>query len=442
MKLGDIVRLSLNSLTHRGLRSWLTILGIIIGVAAVIAMLSIGAGMSQNVQSRLSGFGADVLTVSAGQTRAFGPEGTFAERVQPGEDIFQRTTSNQSSSQSSSTASTPTLTDMDIAAIQSADGVEAATGIITGSSEVSYLSQSVTVTVEGVDPTVWNTMTTSVVASGRLLQDGDGMGVLIGSRVANGMFDQNITVDSPILIGGKTFTVVGILKESGTGSFGGDDRTVFLTMDSARNILTSLDSNEYSSIQVKVADTNAVDATITSVTNALLASRQVTSDTQDFTVTSPTSMLETITSTMQTMTFFLTGIAAVSLLVGAIGIANTMFMSVMERTRLIGILKSLGTKNSEIMKLFVTESGIIGLMGGLLGVFLGFIVVGIISEIGFNLMGLGARMAGGVSTSVAVVTPQLVLFALAFSTVIGIISGLIPARKAANLQIVEAMRSE
>jgi putative ABC transport system permease protein len=116
-----------------------------------------------------------------------------------------------------------------------------------------------------------------------------------------------------------------------------------------------------------------------------------------------------------------------------------MFMSVMERTRLIGILKSIGTKNSEIMKMFVTESGIIGLMGGLLGIFLGFIVVGIISSIGFNIMEMG-RM--GTNTSVAIVTPQLILFALAFSTIIGIISGLIPARKAANLQVVEAMRSE
>ncbi len=438
MKLADIVRLSLNSLTHRGLRSWLTILGIIIGVAAVIAMLSIGAGMSQNVQSRLSGFGADIITVSAGSTRAFGSGGTFTDRFQPGEPPSGQSSSNQSSSSTTS----PTLTNTDLTAILSADGVEATTGIISGRTSVSYLSQSVTITVEGVDPSVWNTMTTSTVASGRLLESGDGMSVLIGSSVASGMFDQNITVDSPMLISGKTFTVVGVLKESGTGGFGGDDRTVFLTMDAARNILTSIDPSVFTSIQVKATSTDTVDATITSVTNALYASRQVTSDTKDFTVTSPTSMLATITSTMQTMTFFLTGIAAVSLLVGAIGIANTMFMSVMERTRLIGILKSLGTKNSEIMKLFVMESGIIGLMGGLLGVFLGFIVVGIISEIGFNLMGLGVRMAGGTSTSVAVVTPQLVVFALAFSTIIGIVSGLIPARKAASLQIVEAMRSE
>jgi putative ABC transport system permease protein len=114
-------------------------------------------------------------------------------------------------------------------------------------------------------------------------------------------------------------------------------------------------------------------------------------------------------------------------------------MSVMERTRLIGILKSIGTRNSEIMKLFLAESGIIGLMGGLLGIFLGFIVVGIISSVGINIMGIG-RM--GTNTSVAIVTPELIVFALLFSTIIGIVSGLIPARKAASLQVVEAMRSE
>ena len=149
-------------------------------------------------------------------------------------------------------------------------------------------------------------------------------------------------------------------------------------------------------------------------------------------------MIETITGTMETLSFFFIGIAAISLLVGAIGIANTMFMSVMERTRLIGILKSLGSKNSEIMKLFLTESGIIGFMGGLMGIFLGFIFVGIISGAGLKL--IGSRTA--TSTAVAVITPELILFALVFSTVIGIVSGLIPARKAARLQVVEAMRSE
>jgi putative ABC transport system permease protein len=296
------------------------------------------------------------------------------------------------------------------------------------------------VTIEGVNPTAWNTMTTAKLASGRFLEPGDGNSVLIGNNIANGMFDYNLTENTPIKIGGKTFSVAGILRQSGTGGFGGDDRTIFMTLEAARGIVTDVDTDEYSSLQVKITDTNAVDQIIENVNQVLYTSRLVTSDTADFTVTSPTSMIQNIQNTMATLTFFLTGIAAISLLVGAIGIANTMFMSVMERTRLIGILKSIGTKNSEIMKLFLTESGIIGLMGGLLGVFLGFIVVGIISSIGINIMGMGRMM--GANTSVAVVTPELIIFALLFSTIIGIISGLIPARNAAKLQIVEAMRSE
>jgi putative ABC transport system permease protein len=435
MKLADILKLSLNSLTHRGLRSWLTILGIIIGVAAVIAMLSISAGMSQNMQAQMSGFGADVLTVSAGQTRAQGPAGGFGERFQPGGGSFPSTQTSGTTS-----ATTPTLTDKDINAISTAQGVETVSGIITGRSTVQYLAQTVTVSVEGVNPTAWNTMTTSQLASGRFLESGDGTSILIGNSVANDMFDYNLTESTSIRVGSKTFSIVGILKESGTGSFGGDDRTIFMTLEAAREIVTDIDKNEYSSIQVKITDENAVDQIIENVNQVLYTSRQVTEDTKDFTVTSSTSMLETIQSTMATLTFFLTGIAAISLLVGAIGIANTMFMSVMERTRLIGILKSIGTKNSEIMKLFLAESGIIGFMGGLLGIFLGFIVVGIISNVGINIMGMG-RMTGA-NTSVAIVTPELIIFALLFSTVIGIISGLIPARKAANLQVVEAMRSE
>jgi putative ABC transport system permease protein len=435
MKFADILKLSLNGLTHRGLRSWLTILGIIVGVAAVIAMLSIGAGMSQSMKSQMSNFGADVLTVSVGRTRAFGPESGFTDRFQPGSGGPPGTQAGTSTT----TEDTPTLTDTDILAISTADGVDTVSGIISGQATVQYLAQTVTVTVEGIEPSAWNDMTTSELASGRFLESGESTSILIGNSVANGMFDYNLTVDTQIRIGSKTFTVVGILAESGTGSFGGDDRTIFMSIQAGREIVTDLDSDEYSSIQVKVTDTNAVDQIIENVQQVLYTSRMVTSDTADFTVTSPTSMLETIQSTMATLTFFLTGIAAISLLVGAIGIANTMFMSVMERTRLIGILKSIGTRNSEIMKLFLAESGIIGLMGGLLGIFLGFIVVGIISSVGINIMGIG-RM--GTNTSVAIVTPELIVFALLFSTIIGIVSGLIPARKAASLQVVEAMRSE
>ena len=440
MKTTDIVKLSLNSLTHRQLRSWLTILGIIIGVAAVVAMLSIGAGMSQSVENQMSNFGADILTVSAGYTRAAGAAGGFADMPQ-GPGGGERMMMDMRTMMEEDDSDDPTLTDTDLYAILGADGVETVCGVIdVGRVEIDYLSESVSVSAEGIDPTTWSEMTTSTIESGRFLNVGESNSVLVGYSIAYEMFEQELEVDDQIKIESKTYKIVGILSQSGTGSFGGDDRTVFMTLEAARTLADDLDSNEYSSIQVKVSDTNYVDEIIENVENVLYSSRFVTEDTKDFTVTSPTSMLETITSTMETLSFFLIGIASISLLVGAIGIANTMFMSVMERTRLIGILKSLGTKNAEVMTLFVTESGIIGLMGGLLGIFLGLILVGFISSAGLTFMGMGRQM--GTSTSVAVDTPELILFALFFSTIIGIISGLIPARQAAKLEIVEAMRSE
>jgi putative ABC transport system permease protein len=389
-------------------------------------MLSIGAGMSQNVEAQMSGLGADILTVSPGYTQAEGSAGGF-KGMRGG--MFETTDDDDS-----------TLTDKDIYAISATEGVLVVNGIISGQAEVEFLSESVTLSIEGIDPVAWNEMTTSELESGRFLSQGDSNSVLIGSSAAYEMFDQALTVNTQIKIEGKTFKIVGILKESGTGPFG-DDYSIIMTQDAARDIVDDINSDEYSEIEIQITDIDLVEEIIENVENALYTSRMVTEDTRDFTVTTPTSMIETITGTMETLSFFFIGIAAISLLVGAIGIANTMFMSVMERTRLIGILKALGTKNSEIMKLFITESGVIGFMGGLLGVFLGFILVGIISGAGLNLMGMG-RTATATSTSIAVITPELIIFALIFSTVIGIISGLIPARKAASLQIVEAMRSE
>jgi putative ABC transport system permease protein len=303
------------------------------------------------------------------------------------------------------------------------------------------LAESASVTVQGIDPLAWKEMTTSELESGRFLTPGDGNVVVIGYRVANDMFKQPLVINTQISIEGKTFKIVGILKESGgVGGMGGSDNTVFMPITAARTIIEDINTNQFSSIQVKVADSELVNEVISNIEQKLMLSRHVTNSTKDFTITSAQAMQETISSVMGTVNLFLTGIAAISLVVGAIGIANTMFTSVMERTRQIGTLKALGTTNFEIMKLFVFESAMIGFVGGLIGIFLGFIASGVISEMGIRMMGMGGR--AGMGTNLTVITPQLVLFAIGFSVFIGIISGLLPARRAASLQPVEALRYE
>ena len=420
MKTIDILRLSLNSLSHRGLRSWLTILGIIIGVAAVVAMLSIGAGMTQTVEAQLSGFGADILNVMPGYTEAERKGSFVGGKGDESDDV-----------------DSPTLTNTDIHTISNVDGVIAVNGIIQGSGDISYLSESIYLGFTGVDPVAFNEITTLEVEYGRFLNTGDNDGILIGSAIANDLFSRSLTINTGMRINDQTFRIIGILSPSGA-----EDYSIYMTHAAAREIVDTIGSNEYSSIQVKIVDTDLVEEITGDIENSLFSSRMVTEETRDFTIYSLTSYIETIESTVETLSFFFIGIAAISLIVGAIGIANTMFMSVLERIRLIGIFKSLGTKNYEIMGLFITESAIIGLMGGVLGVFLGLIMVGFISNSNINFTGTVSKGGGAASSIPIVVTPELIIFSLIFATIIGVISGLIPARNAAKLQVVEAMRSE
>jgi putative ABC transport system permease protein len=163
--------------------------------------------------------------------------------------------------------------------------------------------------------------------------------------------------------------------------------------------------------------------------------KHVNPRTQDFIVTAFASIQQQISSVTQTISLFLAAIAAVSLLVGAVGIANTMFMSVMERTRQIGLLKALGAMDNEVMKLFLMESGLFGLVGGVIGIIFGILASVIISSIGLRLIGPG----GTVTT---VVSPALIIFALVFSVFVGVISGVMPARTAAKMNPVDALRFE
>ncbi len=431
MKASKSFKLALNILRHSKLRSWLTIVGIVIGVAAVVAIVSIGEGMQQSVQENLGGLGSDIITVTPGFSRAFGmfqhPEGGG------GRNSFQTATSSDDDEG---------LTDKDTRVIKPIENVEYVQGSISGRGEVYYLAEETSATIEGVDPLVWSHITTSELEQGRFLGPSDYNAVLVGSRIANDVFKQPLALNRVITIEGTSFKIVGILEES--GGFGGsrDDSKIIMSIKAARDIFASQDEdfnrNEYDTITIKVTDEEIIEETIEEIEERLMISRHVTDRTKDFTVSSSSSIQETVSSTIETITLFLGAIAAVSLLVGAVGIANTMFTTVLEKTKEIGIMKAIGAKNRDIMVIFLMNSALVGVVGGVIGIILGTLASAIM---GGGSMSAGGGMVGGMFGS-TLVTPELLLSAMGIAVGIGMFAGAIPAYRASRLKPVDALRYE
>lgn len=415
MRLLDIFLLSLSHVRKSRMRSWLTIVGIVIGVASVVAIISIGQGMQENMQERLGGFGADIITVIPGYFRATGVH------------------SEMHTDRSVSSSSSINLTDNDYKVIKQVPGVMYVNGLVSGKADLKYDNEKTVVSITGVDTSVWRLMDNTGIDEGRYLQAGDSNSVVIGYSLARGTFLTPVTLNRPLTIGGKNFRVVGIFKQSG-GLGGGSDTGIYMPAEMARGVITEkVGNNQYTSMIIKASDASMVDYVKADIEEKLMSSRQVNPRTKDFTVIANARIREQMSDVTQTLSLFLSAIAAISLLVGAIGIANTMFMSVMERTRQIGLLKAMGAGEREIMKLFLIESGIFGLVGGIVGAGFGAAISLIVPYLGIQALGFG----GGLK---ATITPGIILFALGFSVVIGILSGIIPARHAAKMRPVDAIR--
>ena len=392
------------SLIANKMRFILTMLGIIIGVAAVIALVSIGNGVKQDIQNSISSLGSNLLMVMPGAPRTPG--------VRP------------------SAGSMKSLKVSDYEAISKLDGVRAASPMTNGSYVVIYQNKNWTTSVSGVSYNYLDVNNWSM-KSGRFLSEKNVQNrervAVVGKTVVKNLFGDEDPVGAEIRVKNIPFRIIGVLNSKGSGAMGNDqDDMVIIPYTTAMERVEGVDYLRM--IYVVGKDENGIDRLQSDIEN-LLRVRHGIKDTNldDFNIQNMNSIMETMEETTGTLTLFLGAVAAISLVVGGIGIMNIMLVSVTERTREIGVRKALGATYSVIVTQFLIEAVVISLMGGIIGIILG---IGSSKLIG---------MASGMSTVISIPT---IVMSFAFSMAIGLIFGIYPARKAAKLNPIDALHYE
>ncbi|HLC61319.1 MAG TPA: ABC transporter permease [Candidatus Nanoarchaeia archaeon] len=402
----DYAAFSLKNLRNRRLRSWLTMIGIFIGIAAVVSLIGLGEGLRLAITSQFGFLGPDVLSVQASGLAFAGPPGTAV--------------------------ATP-LTDGLAEKIEKINGVDASFNRYISSGTLEFNDrQNIGIAgsvPEGENRKIFERMVNLIAEDGRLLKDGDTRKVILGNDFKDSdAFGKGIKVGDRVLFNGVAFEVIGILEKKGSFIF---DRIVLINEKSMISIL-GIDKKKVNIIAVKVKDRNRISQAKEDIEKLMRHERNVDEGEEDFQVQSPQQTLEALNSTLFAVQLFVYIIAAISLAVGGIGIMNTMYTSVLERTKEIGIMKSIGARNSAIFTIFFIESGLLGTVGGVIGIALGMSFAYGISFIGRILLGSELIQAS--------VSPYLVLGALVFSFVLGTLFGVLPAYQASKLNPVDSLR--
>lgn len=402
MKMQDILSETYGALSANKARSGLTMLGIVIGIASVIAMVSIGNGAKQSIQSSIEGLGSNLLTILPGI-------------VQPGRGIV-----------SSGRGAAQTLKNEDIDIVKAIDGVAAVSPEVASRFQVVASGNNTNTTITGVIPD-YLTVHNIALANGSFISDANqrsiGRQAVLGATVATDLFADTDPLGKTIRINKVNFNVIGVLTTKGGAGFSGPDNMVFVPLSTMQKILSGMDY--LSTMAVSVADKNKMTEVKDLATNALLDKHRVAE--ADFSIISQEDILGTLTTVIDTFTLFLAAIASISLLVGGIGIMNMMLTTVTERTKEIGLRKAIGAKRKDINLQFLSEAVMLTFIGGFLGIILGWLISFIITSTGI--------LATQVSLS-------SVLLAFGVSAGIGIIFGYYPARRAGMLNPIDALRYE
>jgi len=406
MRLSDLLRESFTTLVSNKARSSLTILGIVIGISSVIAMISVGHGAQGQIQSNIQSLGSNLISVSPG---------------------FQRSFSSVSSGRGS--AISLTLKDSDAIAEQ-VSFVAAVAPEVSRRYQIVQKSQNTNTQVIGtVDtyPEIRNIeMESGYFISERNVSSLSKVAVL-GPTTRDDLFGQGLNpVGQTIKINGLNFKIIGVTKSKGSSGFMNQDDVVFVPLLTAQRFLSG--DNYLTSIRVQVTEEKAMSQVQENITQLLLIRHNI-ADPQlaDFSVLNQADMVQAATQITDTFTILLASIASISLLVGGIGIMNMMLTTVTERTREIGLRKAIGAKSKDVTLQFLSEAVILTFIGGIIGIILGIILCFVISQF------------TGIPTKVAL---QSILLAFGVSAAIGLIFGYYPARKAAKLNPISALRYE
>ncbi len=405
MNLMLTLRVALRALLRNRMRTFLTMLGMIIGVAAVISMLAIGTGAQQSVQASIASLGTNTLIIMAGSSNTGGVRSGAGGRS--------------------------TLTPADVEAIlDQCSAVAAATPLVQQGAQLIYQNQNWFSQVSGVSPD-YTIVRNWPVADGRFLTDDEvrvsAKVCVLGKVVADNLFAGEDPLDKVIRVRNIPMRVIGILSEKGDSAFGGSqDDVIIVPYTTAMRRVFRTDSLRTALISATTADdvTKAQDQ----VTSLLRERHKIPQgDEDDFTIRSQAEFAATANQSTQVFTMLLGGIASVSLLVGGIGIMNIMLVSVTERIREIGIRMALGARGTDILLQFLVEAVVLSLMGGALGVVLGWAL---------------AQLASKFSQWPPVVSMGSILLAFGFSAFVGVFFGLYPAFKASQLDPIQALRHE
>ena len=414
MNLYQGFRVALMSLAANKLRSGLTALGIVIGVAAVIAILSIGHGAEAAITAQIQSVGTNLLYVRPGSVRQEGVT-------------------------SSAAGAAASLTLEDANALKNAPSVIDVSPEVSGRAQVAFLGNNVNTSVAGVTPE-YLSVRNFAMADGEFISDANVTArstvVVLGSAVADALFGGTAgAVGQTVRLNGQPYRVIGVLASKGGSGFGNQDDQVIVPLTTAQSRLIGVrffgGSKSVNVIYVQVADARQVDQATEEISAILRERHRVLPGEEDFSVQSQQDILSAFTQVTDIMTLFLGGIAGISLMVGGIGIMNIMLVSVTERTREIGIRKAVGARRRDILYQFLVESAVLSLLGGLIGIAFGWLISRLISGIQVG--------DSAIPSSIGLDT---VLLATLFSVAVGLFFGIYPATRAAALEPVEALRYE